>query len=211
MRTPGRCATCLLPLAASLGLGCLPKQDAGAEQAPAAPFSDDFNRAELGERYKKSGGTWAIVDGQLHSSGEKNIPLWLDVPLSKNVRVEFTTLSASPAVDTKIEIFGDGLRHESGYIVIMGGWSNTISTIARLDEHEKTRVEKRTKWKQNQRYRWKVERTDGKTLSFYLDDELVLAYDDAGPLFGPRNNKLGFTNWASDVYYDDLTITPLPD
>ena len=198
------------------GLGCLPKSDGdgagdSSQAAVKLPFSDDFGRASLGERYKKSGGTWEVSEGQLHSSGEENIPLWLDVPLSKNVRVEFTTLSKSPAVDTKIEIFGDGLRHESGYIVILGGWNNTISTIARLDEHEKTRVEKRTKWKPNQRYRWRVERTDGHTLQLFIDYELVLAYDDKSPLFGPRNNKLGFTNWASDVFYDDLKITALPD
>lgn len=208
-----RLAPSLIALAVSLG--CLPKQDSSssAEATPAAavPFADDFNRASLGEHYKKTGGTWEVIDGQLHSSGEKNVPLWLDAPLSKNVRVEFTTLSKSRAVDTKVEIFGDGLRHESGYIVILGGWNNTISTIARLDEHEKTRVEKRTTWKQNQRYRWKIERTDGKTLNFYVDDQLVLAYVDKEPLYGPRNNKLAFTNWASDVYYDDLKITPLPD
>ena len=188
--------------------GCMPKND--SESVP-APFSDDFSRVDLGPRYKKSGGTWTIKDGALHSSGEKNIPLWLDVPLSKNVRVEFTTVSRSPAVDTKVEIFGDGLRHESGYIVILAGWNNTLSTIARLDEHEKTRVEKRTKFEKDKLYKWTIERTNGRDLTFKIDGEEIVTHKDSDPLFGPRNNKLAFTNWQSDVSYDDLVITPLPD
>ena len=188
---------------------CLP-DGAKPPGAITAPFRDNFDRGSLGEKYLKTGGTWSIKDGALHSEGEKNIPLWLDVPLPKNVRVEFTAWSLSPAVDTKIELFGDGLRHESGYIVILGGWNNSITTIARLDEHEKTRVEKRTRWEKGRRYRWRVERTDGRKLSLYIDDVLQLSYDDGQPLFGPKNNKLAFTNWQSDVYYDDLVITPLP-
>jgi hypothetical protein len=187
---------------------CLPKTD---DASAPAPFSDDFERDDLGPRYKKSGGTWTIKDGALHSTGEKNIPLWLDVPLSKNVRVELTTVSRSPAVDTKIEIFGDGLRHESGYIIILAGWNNTISTIARLDEHEKTRVEKRTRFEKDKPYKWTVERTNGRDLTLKIDGEEIVTYADRDPLFGPRNNKLAFTNWQSDVSYDDLVITPLPD
>lgn len=189
-------------------LACLPKtNDARALESP---FRDDFERAELGAGYLKSGGTWRIEGGALHSNGERNIPLWLDVPLPKNVKVEFTTWSNSPQVDTKIEIFGDGLRHESGYIVILGGWNNRITTIARLDEHEKTRVEKKTRWETGRKYRWTVQRTDGAGLELWIDGQEILKYADADALFGPKNNKLGFTNWESDVYYDDLVITPLP-
>lgn len=188
-----------------LGASCVKRP-----AAPAAPFSDDFNRAALGERYRASGGSWRIVDGALSSMGDHNQPLWLDVPLGTNVRVEFTAWSRSPAVDTKVEIFGDGLRHESGYIVILGGWQNTISTIARLDEHERGRVEARRKWEKERRYRWTVQRSDGKTLELLIDGERVLAYADAAPLVGAKNDRLGFTSWESEVYYDDLVITPLP-
>jgi len=199
-----------LTLIAAVSTGCTPKSAKGADLKGQA-FTDNFDRKELGAKYKKVGGTWDIVDGKLHSSGEKNIPLWLDVPLGKNVVVEFTAMSKSPAVDTKVEIFGDGERHESGYIVIFGGWNNRISTIARLDEHEKTRVEKRTKWEKDRVYRWRVERRNGKDVRWFIDDKEVLVYEDRQPLVGKRQNFLGFTNWQSDVYYDDLKITPLPD
>ncbi len=204
-----RLAGAVLALLAAASVSCLPKgKDAGALTEP---FRDSFEREELGERYKKTGGTWSLVDGALHSSGERNIPLWLDVPLPKNVRVELTAWSRSPQVDTKLEIFGDGLRHESGYIVILGGWNNRITTIARLDEHEKTRVEARRGWEKDRKYRWTIERTNGRDVAFSVDGELVLTYRDEEPLVGPKHNRLGFSNWESEVYYDDLVITPLPD
>lgn len=208
-RTRRFCLRAMLAGVVSLSASaCLPKT--GDRASLSTPFTDDFDREAFGPRYKKAGGTWMIADGALHSSGEHNIPLWLDVALPTNVRVEFTAWSESPAVDTKVEIFGDGMRHESGYIVILGGWNNQISTIARLDEHEKTRVEKRTRWEKGRKYRWTVQRTNGKDVELYIDGDLVLRYEDAQPLVGPKNNKLGFTNWESEVYYDNLTITPLP-
>jgi hypothetical protein len=196
----------LVALSLLFALSCLPKTSAQRIE----PFSDDFNRAELGPRYVKRGGSWRVVDGALSTLGDHNQPLWLDVALARNTRVEFTAWSTSPAVDMKIEIFGDGVKHESGYIVIVGGWSNTITTIARLDEHEKTRKEVRRRWEPNRKYRWTVQRTDGKTLELYIDGELVVKYPDPSPLMGARNNKLAFTSWESEVYYDDLVITPLP-
>ncbi|MCC7074503.1 MAG: hypothetical protein IT383_24565 [Deltaproteobacteria bacterium] len=200
-----RALCCLL---ASLALG-LPGCPRSTSDAPPTPFADDFNRDVLGVRYRAAG-SWRVVDGALASVGDHNQPLWLEVPLARNVRVEFTAWSRSSAVDTKVEIFGDGLRHESGYIVILGGWQNTISTIARLDEHEPRRVELRKKWEVGRRYRWTVQRTDGATLELFIDGERVLAYQDQAPLYGPSNNRLAFTSWESEVSYDDLVITPLP-
>jgi hypothetical protein len=204
-----RALALVAPLAVlvAVGVACLPTR--GADGAP-APFRDDFERAELGPQYLKRGGSFRIEDGALRTLGDRNQPLWLDVPLARNVRIELTTVSRSPAVDTKIEVFGDGVRHESGYIVIVGGWKNTITTIARLDEHEPGRKELRRRFEPHRRYRWTVQRTDGKTLELFLDGERILAYEDADPLYGPKNNRLAFTSWESDVSYDDLVITPLP-
>lgn len=197
----------MFALALAATAACLPKDRAG--EAP-QPFRDDFARSELGSKYRKTGGSWRIVDGALHTMGDRNQPLWLDVPLAKNTRVEFTTSSHSPAVDTKIEIFGDGVRHESGYIVIFAGWKNSITTIAKKDEHERTRKEIKRGGERDRVYRWKVQRTDGKTLELFIDDELLVSYVDEAPLFGPGNDRLGFTSWESEVRYDDLVITPLP-
>ena len=69
------------------------------------------------------------------SPGVKNNPLWLKAKLPENVAVDFDVRSMSPEGDIKCEIFGDGSDHASGYVLIHGGWNNSISIIARLDEH----------------------------------------------------------------------------
>jgi hypothetical protein len=191
----------------AVSTSCLPSK---GSEAPPAPFADDFERAELGPHYRKQGGSFRIDEGKLRTFGDHNLPLWLDVPLARNTRVEFTTISRSPAVDTKIEIFGDGLRHESGYSVILAGWQNRISVIARNGEHEPQRKELRRAFEKDRVYHWVVQRTDGHTLELFVDGEKLLAYDDPAPLYGPKNNKLGFSSWETDCSYDDLKITPLP-
>lgn len=187
--------------------GCLP---GFAERAPVtAAVSDDFSDATLTNRYRLEGGSWRVVDGALSTTGDRNIPLWSDVVLPENVRIEFTSSSSSPEIDMKVELFGDGVRHESGYVVVLGGWSNTLTAIARLDEHEPKRVTKRTRWDAGTKYRWRIERRDGRRLELFVDDAPVLVYDDPAPLYGPRNNRFAFSGWESEVTFDDLTITPL--
>lgn len=82
-----------------------------------------------------TGGMWRTVGGELLSPGVKNNPLWLKAKLPENVAVEFDVRSTSPEGDIKCEIFGDGSDHASGYVLIHGGWNNSLSIIARLDEH----------------------------------------------------------------------------
>lgn len=200
-------------------IGCLPKSTSsgGSNSSSSAsnllrePFTDHFDRVDLGDKYRKMGGTWEIRDGALHSSGEHNIPLWLDVALPTNARIEFDAWSLSPAVDTKVEVFTDGKDHASGYIVILGGWKNSITTIARLDEHEKTRVAKRLSWEVGKKYHWTVERSNGSDVVWSIDGKEVLRYTDKEPLVGDHHRFVAFSNWESDVYYDNLVVTPLPD
>jgi hypothetical protein len=198
----------LASVLAASSSACLPTFPATA--AGGVAHADDFSDADLGNRYHLQGGSWRVVDGALSTLGDRNLPLWLRSPLSCNVRVEFTSTSASPAVDMKVEIFGDGIRHESGYIVVVGGWNNTLSGIARLDEHEAKRVMKRTRHDANRPVRWRIERTDGRTLRVFVDGEEIAAYVDDAPLCGPRNDRFAFSGWESEVRFDDLRITPLP-
>ncbi len=190
------------------GPSCLPTFPQGEQSAH--PVTDTFDDADLRSRYHHQGGSWRVVDGKLTTLGDRNLPLWLQAPLSKNVRIEFTSTSTSPALDMKVEVFGDGIRHESGYIVIVGGWNNTTTVIARLDEHEKGRASRRSHWDEGKTYRWIIQRTDGRTLELFVDGERLLRYEDPDPLWGERNNRFAFSGWESVVTFDNLVITPLP-
>ena len=198
----------LLVVVNALCAACLP---GFADDVPAltSALVDAFSDPQLTERYRDEGGSWRVVDGALRTVGDRNQPLWSNAVLPENVRIEFTSLSSSPAVDMKVEFFGDGVRHESGYIAIVGGWNNTLTVLARLDEHETSRVSKRTRFEPGRRYRWRIERSDGHTLKLFVDDELQVAYDDKAPLYGPRNNRFAFSGWESEVVFDDLKISPV--
>jgi len=100
------------------------------------PFSDDFSDpSTLEKHFWSSGGDWRVEDGALTSPGVKNNPLWLQASLPQNSAVEFDARSTGSEGDVKVEIYGDGLNHQSGYVLIHGGWNNRVSIIARLDEH----------------------------------------------------------------------------
>jgi hypothetical protein len=62
----------------------------------------------------------------------------------------------------------------------------------------------------NKRYHWKIERK-GKLLKWFIDDmnSPFLQLDDAQPLEGRGHEFLGFNNWESDTWFDNLVITPL--
>lgn len=109
----------------------------GEQEATAqVPYTDDYSdRTTVERNYFTNGGDWRTVNGQLLAPGVKNNPLWLKAKLPRDVVVEFDVRSESPEGDIKCEIFGDGLDHASGYVLIHGGWNNTVSVIARMDEH----------------------------------------------------------------------------
>ncbi|MCG3172058.1 MAG: hypothetical protein GMKNLPBB_00203 [Myxococcota bacterium] len=211
--------------------GCSPSESSkkasqsspgGTNARPAAPaqglpFTDNFDRAELGPDWQASGCNdsgeqpckWEIRDGMAYSPYAHNTPLWLNRSLPADVRIEFDILSKSPDFDMKVELFGDGQRHESGYSLIAGGWKNTISCIARLGEHEPKRLEKMDSGnKPNITYRWRIERKGGQ-IKWFVNDALYMEYADANPLKGPGHDRFALSNWRTQAYYDNLRITAL--
>ena len=189
-------------------------------KAPAAggssePFADDFNRTELGDRWAKAG-TWRIEDGKLWSRGDRNEALWLKYDLPRDVQIEFDAQSAVPAVDIKCELYGNGRDHQSGYVIINGGWNNSVSIIARLAEHELDEVpvgsvpyKRAAGLSPNKVYQWKIVRR-GNVITQFLDGEKDLERKDDDGLYSPNNNKFAFNNWSALVWFDNLKITPLP-
>ena len=191
---------------------CTPQGDPGIGSA----FSDDFERTQLGDAYKSTGGNWRIENGELHVKGAKNHPLWLLRTLPRDARVEFDVRSESPEGDIKVEVFGDGASYArddsytaTSYVIIFGGWDNSRNVLARMDEHGDDRVVgKARKVEPGETYRFRIERIGG-TLTVWVDGDILLEMDDAEPLAGRGHDHFGFNNWQSDLWFDNLKVTPL--
>ena len=183
-------------------------------------WTDAFDRSSIGHDYYKTGPGYAIVDGALSARGAHNHPLWLRKKLPRDVRIELDAWSRENRGDIKIELFGDGKSFDpdggrymaTGYELIFGGWYNSKSIIARLDEHadsvNPTRVQ--PKVLPNQHYHWKIDRI-GQKVTWWIDDMQTpfLVYDDPHALDGNGHEYLGFNNWETDTWFDNLVITPL--
>jgi len=176
-------------------------------------FSDGFQRERIGPDWWSAGGHWQIRDGELWSPGVRNNPLWLRMRLPRDAAVEFDarseTGSGPRAGDIKFEIFGDGRAHASGYVLVLGGWGNQVSAIARQDEHGGDRRERRDrKVEPGRTYHMRVERK-GTTLRWLVDGEPFLSFEDPRPLEGPGHDRFGFSSWDADLFFDNLRIEPL--
>lgn len=175
----------------------------------ALPFTDDFERAELGTLWSITGGQWKIEGGGVVTNGANNAPLFLNLDLPDDVVVEVDIESKTPLVDAKIELMTDGRTHQSGYVFILGGWGNKISAIARLDEHGTDRAERSPTGVTGPRsYRWRIEKKGG-DIRWLIDGQPYMTFTDREPLQGVSNNRLGFSNWQNTLRYDNLRIWPL--
>lgn len=190
-------------------------------------YADDFERSVPGPRWRLTGSGWTIEDGQLCGEKARNHPAWLARRLPTNVVIEFDAISHASAGDIKVELFGDGAGSASGvsygdatsYIAIFGGWKNHYHVLARLDEHGKDRkvlevdpsaASVREKPVEKGRtYRFRIERRDGKTLTWFVDDVEMHRFADREPLQGAGHDHFGLNNWEVRVCFDNLRITPL--
>lgn len=210
-------------------------------QAPVSasvPYADDFSSAAtVDEHFWSSGGLWRTVNGELLSPGVKNNPLWLKAKLPRDVAIEFDARSMSPEGDLKVEVFGNGVDHATGYVLIHGGWNNSVSVIARLDEHGaslrslQAEAQRRggtdlvatgvltpdSRWRVEanpypvqvgRTYHWRVERK-GTRITWLIDGTKFMELDDPFPLEGAGHDRFGFSSWEAQLFFDNLTIRPL--
>jgi hypothetical protein len=195
-------------------LGCRAK-----DQVITGPFTDDFQRAELGPTWNNTGAGYHIADGRLNVSNAYNHPAWLRKKLPRDAVIELDAMSNSPAGDLKIEIYGDGESFDpdkggyvsSGYVLIFGGWRNSLSVICRNNEHDEGRKAERTAppVQPGRSYHWTVTRQAG-ALDWRIDGQPFLAWNDPAPLAGGGHEYLAVNDWEADVNFDNLSIRPLP-
>ncbi len=197
--------------------------DGAAEGAAPAPTGPALGTNWVAIRTN----AWRIENGQLCGQNAHNHPVWLTKVLPQNARIEFDAVSFSDEGDLKAEVWGDGRSAASGasynnatsYLTIFGGWKNTTHGIARLDEHGKDRKviqidrnsddPRERPVVKGQVYRFKVERTDGKTVRWSVDGLEMLNFVDAQPLVGEGHDHFGFNEWEAKVCFDNVKVTPL--
>jgi hypothetical protein len=207
-----------------------------AGAAPAEPVSSSSSAeasaatgSSLGPAWSQAGtDVWHIENGRLCGSNAHNHGVWLQRTLPVNARIEFDAISDDLLGDIKAEVWGDGRSAATGisytnatsYLTIFGGWKNTIHALARLNEHGTDRKEIKVDKTSDdpreqpvtagQTYRFKVERTDGKTVRWSVNGVEYLTYPDPQPLAGIGHDHFGFNDWEAKVCFDNVKVTPLP-
>ncbi len=210
----------VVPLDGSAPSFALPPMPVAPPAPAPGPFSDTFDRAELGADWTATGPSAVrLENGALTVELLHNRPVWLKRPIPTNARIEFDAWTESPEGDIKVEVWGDGqsfyagdLRMQytaSGYVFILGGWRNTQSAIARQTEHTPDRaVRDGPVVVPGKRHHFTLTRRGG-ALDWTLDGQPFLSLNDPSPLEGPRHQYFGFSGWKTKVHFDNLKIEPL--
>jgi hypothetical protein len=198
-------------LVATAATGCKVER-----QPEGGPFADDFAGPAIAAAWKSTGGNYRIVDGALVIDHAYNHPLWLSSPLPRDAVVELDAWSTDPAGDIKLELWGDGQSFAkqasytaSSYVFIFGGWHNTISAIARMNEHgADRRTRSDVKVVPGQHYHFRIERRAGH-IDWQIDGQPFLSFDDPKPLAGPDHAYLAFNDWEAELHFDNLSVRPV--
>ena len=191
-------------------------------------FEDAFDRGMVGVDWRTVGtGAWRIENGRLCGQRAKNRGIWLARRIPTNARIEFDAQAEAQEGDIKVEAWGDGATGATGnsytnatsYLAILGGWKNTKHVLARLDEHGDDRMEieiesgsddeRQRPVAPGQPYHFKIERANGKSVRFSVNELLYFELRDEDPLAGAGHEHFGFNDWDTPVCFDNLKITPL--
>jgi len=212
------------------------RPDAAAAPASSADSAADGPAPAVASPFPEPGpdwtttapGIWHIEGGRLCGEHAKNHGIWLKRVLPVNARIEFDALSQSPDGDLKAELWGDGhsyatalsYTNATSYLTILGGWHNKFHVLARINEHGNDRKEiavdpnsddpREKPVVPGQRYHFKVERADGKTVKWWVDGNEMLSYVDSAPLAGAGHDHFGFNDWDVKVCFDNVRVVPLP-
>jgi hypothetical protein len=213
--------------AAGVGNGALSSSSDSSVEGSVMGTASAF--PEPGPDWVSTGpGIWHIEAGRLCGEHAKNHGIWLKRILPVNARIEFDAMSQSVDGDIKAEYWGDGRSYATAlsytnatsYLTILGGWHNKFHVLARINEHGNDRKEiavdpnsddpREKPVVTGQRYHFKVERADGKTVKWWVDGNEMLSYVDSAPLAGAGHDHFGFNDWDVKVCFDNVHVVPLP-
>ncbi len=187
-----------------------------------APFTDSFERAELGPDWLDTSQGARIKEGKLGLARAYNHPVWLRRKLPRNVQIDFDAVSRSPAGDIKVELYGDGESFDpdkgrydpTSYVIVMGGWHNSKSIIGKLGEHDdavkaaRDRVGAQPLVEPGKLYHFTVTRR-GATIDWKVDGAPYLSFTDPEPLTGAGHEFFAVNDWEAEVSFDNLMIRPV--
>ncbi len=227
---PARSAGALLGLPApSVSASALLPSPSGSAMLATPGIAPMSPPEDLGPNWRQANtSAWHIENGRLCGQHAQNHGVWLTKVLPVNARIEFDAISDSPDGDLKAEVWGDGqssataisYTNATSYLTILGGWQNKFHVLARINEHgndrkqivvDKSSDDPREKpVEMGQIYHFKIERSDGHTVRWYVNGLEYLSYDDHEPLAGLGHDHFGFNDWNVKVCFDNVKVTPLP-
>jgi hypothetical protein len=209
-----RCAAA----AAALSAACqeLPRTYSTAGGTGQVVVQDGFDRPQLGPNWRTTGPGVELRDGAIVLEDARNHPVWLETPLPDDFRIELDAWADSDEGDIKVEVAGDGHSSAtsasyvaSGYVLVFGGWNNSLHVIARRDEHGKDRVSvDEPKVEAGRRYHWTITRM-GHELVWEVDGRELLRMTDPDPLVGAGHRHFAFNGWEARTSFDNLVIESL--
>ena len=180
-------------------------------------FRDAFDGEALSSAWNVTYGAGVRIDnGLLKLSGLNNRPVWLRQALPDDVRIEFDAWASTDEGDIKVELAGDGesvaksLNYvATGYVLIFGGWDNSLNAICRNREHGRDRqTTSEPKVEPGRRYHFSITRSAGE-LRWEVDGAEILILEDDKPLRGDHNNHFAFSGWEAETHFDNLVIEAL--
>lgn len=169
------------------------------------PNVHSYTFAKASSDWRVASGRWEVTsrwecdDRWSFFSGvsKKNATLWCKRRLKGDVTLEFAAgikmdrsrgNSYEYASDINATICADGEDLTSGYSFMFGGWNNTSTRIMRGNTVVAESKTSLIPNKQNIHRRWfyiKI-RKQGSKLQYYIDNQLVLEFNDPQPLTGNR-------------------------
>jgi hypothetical protein len=205
-----------------------PVESDGGARVPSVLPMVSADTSGLGPNWRQSQtSAWRVENGKLCGKGARNHGVWLQKKIPINARIEFDAIATSEKGDLKTELWGDGqsaatsvsYTNATSYLAILGGWENTFHVLARVNEHGKDRKEIKVDKDSDdprqhpvsvgQVYRFKIERSDSKTVRMFVNNIEYVSWADTEPLAGIGHDHFGFNNWEVKTCFDNVRVTPL--